>query len=224
MIEEIASLAKEANNIKEVSSDTFTDEDIGKKMDPKELLKNSEKMGISGSEEEIEGIKKELDELEAKKQHLPENGGDWTGERGDSVWNPNRDEIPKQPQGNEATWGEILDRQEIDGIEFKDGEPDFSTVAEGTVEIDDFSDDRNANYTQADETLAEQWTEENKDGKTWTAQDVKEYRKENDLSWHERSDMKTMDLVSQDVHGNISHSGGISAIKNIQNQNNERTT
>ncbi len=209
--------------VKESTKETFKNE-VGKKMSPNELLTNSDGIGISGSSKEVADIKKEIYSFEKMNNYLPENGGEWSGEKGNSIWKPDRDQIPGKPQGNETTWGEILDRQEIDGIEFKDGEPDFSTTAEGTVEIDDFSDDRNANYTQADETLAEQWTEENKDGKIWTAQDIKEYRKENDLSWHERSDMKTMDLVSQDVHGNISHSGGISAIKDIQNQNNERTT
>lgn len=90
-------------------------------------------------------------------------------------------------------------------------------MSEGTVEIDDFSTDRNSNFTQADEQLAEKWTEEGKDGKEWSPQDIKEYRKENNLSWHERSDMKTIDLVPQEVHGNVPHSGGISAVKNKNN-------
>ncbi|MDE6978879.1 MAG: HNH endonuclease, partial [Helicobacter sp.] len=64
------------------------------------------------------------------------------------------------------------------------------------------------------EKLAEQWTIENKEGKEWSAQDVREYRKENNLTWHERSDMKTLDLVPQEIHGNVPHSGGISACKN----------
>ncbi len=41
--------------------------------------------------------------------------------------------------GNRKTWGEILDKNGIDGIEFKDGEPDFTPVSKGTVEIDDFT-------------------------------------------------------------------------------------
>jgi len=182
-------------------------------MTPKELLSKSEKNGISGNSKEIADTKFEVAKFEKMKNFLPENGGEWSGEKGDSTWKLYRDEIPKRPPENEKTWGEILDKYEIDGIEFKDGEPDFSTTSEGTVEIDDFSTERNDNFTQADEKLAEQWTNEAKDGKEWSPQDIKDYRKENNLSWHERSDMKTMDLTPHEVHGNVPHSGGISVAK-----------
>lgn len=190
-------------------------DEINKKMSPSELLKSSESLGISGDKLEVEQIKQEINGL--KSGFLPKEGGEWCGKAGDSTWLPNEEEIPKRPLGNEKTWGEILKKYEVDGIEFKDGEPDFTPFSEGTVEIEDFTDDRNANFTQADEKLAEQWTAEGKDGKEWTAQDIKEYRKENQLSWHERSDMKTLDLTPQEVHGNVPHSGGISALKNSQN-------
>ena len=214
MVEIATTVLKEA--AKEVSKDTFINE-VSKKMTPAELFSKSEKNGISGNTKEVANIKSEVAKFEKMNNFLPENGGEWSGEKGNSTWEPNRDEIPKRPPGNEKTWGEILDKYEIDGIEFEDGEPDFSTVSEGTVEIDDFTEDRNGNFTQADEKLAEQWTKEAKDGKEWSAQDVKDYRKENNLSWHERSDMKTLDLVPQEVHGNIPHSGGISVAKNNLN-------
>lgn len=213
-----ASVLKEV--VKEKAKDAFINE-ANKQMTPKELLSKSEKNGISGSSKEIANIKSEVAKFEKMNNFLPENGGEWSGEKGNSTWEPNRDEIPKRPPGNEKTWGEILDKYEIDGIKFKDGEPDFSTVSEGTVEIDDFSTERNENFTQADEKLAEQWSKEGKDGKEWTAQDIKDYRKEHNLSWHERSDMKTLDLVPQEIHGNIPHSGGISVAKNNLNQNNQ---
>lgn len=145
---------------------------------------------------------------------LPANGGEWVGEIGNSEWVPDDLLVPKQPPGNELSWREIKDKYGIESIPFNDGEPDFSAVSEATVEIDDFTTDRNANFTQADEACAKKWSEEDKDGRSWTAADVKEYRKENQLSWHERSDQKTMDLVPQEVHGNVPHSGGISAAKN----------
>lgn len=196
--------------------------EVNKKMSPTELLSKSEKSGISGNFEEIANTKSEVANFEQKNSFLPENGGEWSGERGNATWNPDRDEIPKRPPGNEKTWGEILDKHRIDGIKFKDGEPDFSPVSKGTVEIKDFTDDRVANFTQADEQLADKWTAEGKDGKEWTPQNIKNYRKENNLSWHERSDMKTLDLVPQEVHGNVPHSGGISVAKNSLSQTNER--
>lgn len=92
---------------------------------------------------------------------IPRNGGEWTENPGDSVWKPNREVVPNDrnysnPEGK--TWGEILDKYEVDGIPFHEGEPDFSEVSKGTVEIDDFSDVRygaGANFDQADEKLAQ---------------------------------------------------------------------
>lgn len=146
-------------------------------------------------------------------RYLPETGGEWSGDRGNSDWIPDNDTVPKSHNPDGKTWEEIKDEYELDAIPFEEGEPDFTEVSQATVEIDDFSVDRNANFTQADQACAEQWNEQNKDGKTWTAADVREYRKENKLSWHERSDQKTMDLVPSVVHGNVPHSGGISAAK-----------
>ncbi|CAA6808819.1 MAG: Unknown protein [uncultured Sulfurovum sp.] len=200
--------------LKEVSKEKMNDmpfNEINKKMSPRELLSNS---GIIGNYNEVMSIEFDVSTFVIK-SFLPKEGGEWSGEKGDSVWYPDREIIPKRPEGNTLTWGEILDKYEIDGIEFKDGEPDFSTISEGTVEIDDFSTDRSGNFTQADEQLAEKWTSEGKDGREWSPQDIKEYRKENNLSWHERSDMNTIDLVPQEVHGNVPHSGGISVAKSM---------
>lgn len=203
-------------SLKEVAKENLKDtafKEINKKISPSELLSKSESNGISGNSKEIADITNSFKLDGIVERRIPKENGEWTGEAGDSKWEPNRDEIPGLPVGNEKTWGEILDKYEIDGIDFKDGEPDFTTVSEGTVEIDDFTEKRNQNFTQADENLAEEWTKEGKDGKEWTAQDVKEYRKENNLTWHERADMKTLDLVPQDVHAPIPHDGGISAKK-----------
>ena len=151
---------------------------------------------------------------------LPDKNGKWEGEKGDGTWKPDPDSIPKKPSDNERTWREILEPYGTDGIEFKDGEPDFTPYSEASVEIEDFGLERDDNFTQADEALAKKWSEEQKDGKDWTAKDVEQYRKEHKLSWHERSDQKTMDLVPQVIHGNIPHSGGISAAKKSQGESN----
>ena len=150
-------------------------------------------------------------------KNIPQNGGVWSGEPGNSKWIPNREDIPKQPYSNEKTWGEILDENSIDGIEFKDGEPDFTPIAKGSVEIEDFTINRDDNFFQADQNLAQLWNQENKNGKNdWSISDVRKYRKEKKLTWHERSDMQNMDLVTQEVNGNIPHSGGISKKKKLE--------
>ncbi|WP_294446168.1 HNH endonuclease [uncultured Mailhella sp.] len=145
---------------------------------------------------------------------LPSSNGSWEGDEGDSIWKPDPDYVPLKSNPEGRTWEEIEDKYGMDGVEFRDGEPDFSEIAEATVEIDDFTENRVENFAQADSKLAEQWNAEGRDGKTdWTARDVAAYRKENNLTWHERSDMKTMDLVPSEVHNNIPHAGGISARK-----------
>lgn len=178
-------------------------------IDKSELSKLAQSMDKLTDEKDIDKpIAKELDEV--KGCPIEGNGGHWEGERGNSKWFPNRDEIPKNPLTNPdgLTWGQILDKYGIDGIEFKNGEPDFSPVAKGTVEIDHFTDNRygkGGNFDQACEKLAEQ--------RGCTKEEVKAWMKENKYTWHERSDCKTMDKVPTEIHGNIKHSGGISEAK-----------
>lgn len=187
----------------------------------KEINGISERLQNVGTETKIFGSSSEYknflnsDEVGAKKM-LPREKGSWEGEVGDSMWKPDLSEIPKKPPGNQDDWKTIFEPYGREGVDFKDGEPDFTPFSEGSVEIKDFSDDRLGNFSQADEQMAKVWSEEKKDGRDWSAEDVYNYRKENGLSWHERSDMKTMDLVPQKIHGNVPHSGGISAYKNLQ--------
>lgn len=143
---------------------------------------------------------------------IPRNGGEWSGEPGNSTWKPDREISPSDRNYSNIegkTWGQILDEYEIDGIPFNDGEPDFSEVSKGTVEIDEFSDARygaGGNFDQADEKLAQQ--------RGCTKEEVRQWRAENNYTWHERSDCKTMDKVPREVHGNVAHSGGISKMRN----------
>lgn len=139
---------------------------------------------------------------------LPRKDGEWTGEPGNSDWKPDPEAVPGDRNGTNTenkTWGEILAEYNIDSIPFKDGEPDFSEVSKGDVEIDDFTDDRVSNFAQADEKLAEQ--------KGCTRDEVEKWREENKYTWHECKDCKTMQKVPTEVHGNIPHSGGISEYK-----------
>lgn len=129
--------------------------------------------------------------------------GDWSGKRGESEFTPNDEEIK-----------ESLDRYDKESIEYKDGIPDFSEVAESTVEIENMTENRADNFRQCDEKCAEQWNREGRDGRTdWTARDVKEWRQENGYSWHERNDMKTCDLIPTEINDYFGHLGGVSECK-----------
>lgn len=129
--------------------------------------------------------------------------GEWEDERGESKFVPNDPEIK-----------ELLEKYGLDGIEYKDGIPDFSDVSESTVEIDNMTENRAENFKQCDEKCAEQWNKEARDGRTdWTARDVAQWRKENGYSWHERNDMKTCDLIPTRVNDYFGHLGGVSECK-----------
>lgn len=101
-----------------------------------------------------------------------------------------------------------------EGIMYRDALPDFESVSECTVQIDEMTSNRARNFDQADELCAKQWNAERRDGRSdWTSEQVKQWRKDNSFSWHECSDMKTMNLVSQDIHGYFTHSGGVAECK-----------
>ena len=70
-----------------------------------------------------------------------------------------------------------------------------------------------SNYTQADILTAEQWSKDGRDGKKWTAEDVAQYRKDNNLTWHECNDCETMMLVPSEINSDFGHLGGVSEIK-----------
>lgn len=141
----------------------------------------------------------------AAEKNCPKENGKWDGERGNSKWVPDSDYVPQKKNPEQKTWKEILDKYGIDGIVYKDGEPDFSEISKGDVEIEAFSANRDDNFDKADIELAKQ--------KGCKPKDVEKWRKENGYTWHECKDMKTMQKVPSIVHNNVSHRGGISEAK-----------
>ena len=163
--------------------------------------------------ERIADVRKKIDQLAQeisaeKSMRLPRNGGTWTGTIGNSKWIPDQNIVPGDRNGTNPehkSWAQIKERYCFEGIAFSDGEADFSDVKKGTVEINDFTDDRAANFDQADEALALQ--------RGCAPEEVEQWRHENRYTWHECNDCKTMQKVPSEVHGNIPHAGGISAYK-----------
>lgn len=150
--------------------------------------------------------KSEKDTSESK-SFLPKSDGKWEGEKGNSLWKPDSDKVPlgKGTNLEGETWREIFSKHQIKGIEFVEGEPNFTEISEGTVKIGDFTESRDKNFMQADQKLSEVWG--------FKPGEVRKWRQENGYTWHERSDCKTMDLVPSVIHNNIPHSGGISEKK-----------
>jgi hypothetical protein len=140
-----------------------------------------------------------------------EGYGMWEGERGESKWVPERDYVNTDDSANPdgLTNGKIMDKYNIEGIDYKDGEPDFSDIRVGNpVEIEEYSDKRPQNFAKADIAYA--------DANGTKPEVVKDMREKEHLTWHEHRDCKTMELVPSEVHNNksiASHRGGISEIK-----------
>lgn len=145
--------------------------------------------------------------------------GNWSGDRRESMFIPTADRVR-----------EILRNKGLEGINYKDGIPDFNPISEAKVTIQGMSQHRLSqmgengerivgNYEKADTECAKAWNLEQRDGKDdWTHQDVKKWREANEYTWHEHNDMKTCSLVPTEVHKVCSHLGGVSEIKNILNQ------
>lgn len=173
---------------------------------PSKEKPNIEKTDVAKTSEVNENKNFELDKTRHDK--TPVNDGEWSGDRGNSNWNPDDNYVPGKNNPDGKTWKDIKEKYNIDSIPFENDEPDFSELSKGEVEIDDYTDDRDANFDQADEKLAEQ--------RGCTPEEVYEWRndKEHRYTWHELNDCKTMQKVPSDVHGNVSHAGGISTYKN----------
>lgn len=124
--------------------------------------------------------------------------GEWTGEIGESKLKPENAEAKAE-----------LAKCGKDGIEYKDGIPDFSPFAKDSVEIDYMTADRTENYKQAYKKFAEKWNADEFEGRTnWDSRSVQQYKKEHHLDMHECSDLKTCQLVPHDIHMSAKHVGG----------------
>lgn len=164
-------------------------------------------IGSPADRAKLEPVKNDSSENYAKNCPIEGNGGHWEGERGNSKWIPDGEYVPQKSNPDNKTWNEILNDRNIDGINFKEGNPDFSEISKGNVEIDGFSDKRSDNFDKADMELAKQRGCDPEDVKAWRTDPEHKY------TWHECPDMKTMQKVPSDVHNNVPHRGGISAKK-----------
>lgn len=135
---------------------------------------------------------------EARLMRTPKegNGGKWSGERGES------DFILDKPI-------ELSDGTKVTKITYKNAIPDFSPYQKAQVKIKNMTNSRPNNFKEADRVLAEYWTKTKFEGKTWTRADVETYRSNNNLTWHEMSNMKSMQLVPTEVNLTFGHYGGV---------------
>ena len=187
-----------------------------------------QEMGDSG-ELDIPKEDPELADPEHAEIHLPEASGEFSGERGNSEFRPSSEEAIQ-----------LMGEYGRDSVEYRDGYPVFLPFTthkspwgdlECQVEIGHMTDQREnpswefgdrprgsghdpsydlGNFAQADNSLLERVHETQPDA---TVQDVVAFRKENQLTWHECADGKTMQLVPTVIHDACRHSGGVSEMK-----------
>lgn len=116
-------------------------------------------------------------------------------------------------------------------IPVKNGCPDFSHYTHGSVTVSGgFGVNRDANFKEFDRSLAEKWSKEGipKEYENWFNSngidadtilpgDIKNFREENKMVWHEHQNQKTAMLLDRSIHnarsGGVPHMGGIAEIK-----------
>lgn len=134
------------------------------------------------------------------------------GERGNSL------ALPDETMITGPAAKEWLDTHGLKGIEYRNGFPDFSSIAVESVTIPQITADRPHNFHLAYTALARKWNESKRDGKTdWKDSDAKQWAKDNGLTVHEKEDLKTCEFVPTCVHAHYSHVGGacIAAVAGI---------
>jgi len=137
----------------------------------------------------------------------PKDGsiGHWSGARGES------DFILDTPI-------ELPDGTKITQVTYRNAIPDFSPYRTAQVNIPQMNTSRASNFAQADEALAKYWSDIRYNDRLWTRADIKSYRQDNHLTWHEMSNMEAMQLVPFDVNDKFLHYGGVAECKAMLGQ------
>ncbi|MFC3872875.1 T7SS effector LXG polymorphic toxin [Cytobacillus kochii] len=141
-------------------------------------------------------IEPKYSSYEQRIKTTPVNKGKWSSERAESLFVSDKTgEIKK-----------YLDEAGVDGVEYKNGMPDFSPFSKGEIKLENMTNDRKSNFSTADEELAKKWsTQEQK----WTADDIADWREDNKYTWHELNDLETIQLVPSKINSVFKHLGGV---------------
>lgn len=123
------------------------------------------------------------------------NKGKWDNDRGESKFVSEKPDVKK-----------YLEEAEVEGVEYRNAMPDFSPFTKGEVEIPNMTSNRRRNFATDDEELAKEWSTSEK---KWTKEDVADWRDDNNYTWHELNDVKTMQLVLSKINGTFPHFGGV---------------
>jgi RHS repeat-associated protein len=123
---------------------------------------------------------------------LPRSDGYWDGEPGNSNWFSNKSEVKN------ITGGE--------GVPFKDGHADFSKWSQGNFEFDNLTG-HDTDFDLVHGRLKEDFGLKSK-------AEAKRLMRRLGVTAHHHQDMKTIQLIPTDLHGNVPHEGGASKLRN----------
>lgn len=99
---------------------------------------------------------------------------------------------------------------DVSEIHYVKGVVDFAPVSVAQTTIEGMTSDLRANKMLGFEAFAQQFNKERPlpNGEKWDEEKVKEFAKENNLEFHECSDMRTIQLVPAEIHRFFKHFGG----------------
>lgn len=178
------------------------------------------------SEEVAEkGGKKIAKKVSKKILVTPINNGKWLGERGNSKWIPDKNYVPggnkNYANPKNKTWGQILKENGIDGIDFKDGVPNFDKVSKMESKIDYSKIPDKAKKQLLKEkpqrtALHDYFYDKLAKEKKMTVEEIRHFKESNNLVPHETIDGR-IQLVPREIHDNLTHEGGVALFRDLFN-------
>jgi hypothetical protein len=135
-------------------------------------------------------------------KQTPVNNGEWGGERGDSKWIPETDDV-----------AEKLDSYGVNGIDYHDGFPDFSPVTEYEHQLPKelYESSDSAQFNDCNGGLSRYLDEHPELSEHFDADQLEAIQageKPSGFSWHHDVEPGRMQLVPTRIHQNCGHYGG----------------
>lgn len=143
-------------------------------------------------------------------------GMSWSGLEWDSTLIPDPTVTPENKNYSNIdrlTWGEIMEKHNFQGLSYHRGKPDFSQVAYHTVQLSDFDRLVDSRSDTERGPLQEEAFRILANNLHKTVEEIRTYKEQNRLVWHEDTDCKTLYLVPQEIHNNLHHFGGIGMLR-----------
>ncbi len=169
-----------------------------------------------------------LDELWGKFYAAPKSNGSWSGEPYNSTWMPADGYTPPNKSYSNLhglTWRDIKRKHGFSGLRCERGRFRFDEIAHYSVKLPNFAElvespNREALHEAAFAALARQLGKSVAEVKA-----IKESSHDHtpmgqkNLVWHEDADCETLYLVPQEIHGNITHFGGVGMCQLLRKHN-----